>query len=186
MILIGKRQKKLLSGAMRYANSTVYTRANAFPEYKGMGTTADICLFAFDTLYICHVGDGRVYLFRDGGLTRLTTDHTLIEELLKNGTITEEEAKAHPNRHIITRAVGTDEKVEGDFTDIRLCDGDTVLMCTDGLTNMLSNEDIMDCLSLGEPERICNELIFRSNENGGRDNITAVVIKYQTDEEEKN
>lgn len=176
----------LLSGALKYANSTVYTRATVSERYKGMGTTADICLFDFDFLYICHVGDSRVYLFRDGKLKKLTTDHTLIEELLSNGTISEQEAENHPNRHMITRAVGTDETVTGDFLDISLSGDDIILMCSDGLSNMVSDAQIIRCLSYDNLQKSCDELIKKANDNGGRDNITAVVIKYETDEEVNN
>lgn len=178
--------EKLLSGALAYANSTIFTRAAVSQKYKGMGTTADICLFDFDSLYICHVGDSRVYMFRDGMLKQLTTDHSLIEELLSNGTISEQEAKNHPNRHMITRAVGTDEFVEGDFMEIKLVDKDVFLMCSDGLSNMVSEQYIMQCLSYDDSQKACDDLINKANENGGRDNITAIVIKYQTNEEGTN
>ena len=148
-----------------------------------MGTTTDICLFDFDRVHICHVGDSRVYLYRDNKIEQITTDHTLIEELIKNGTITEEEAKNHPNRHMITRAVGTEETVKYDFYSFDLSDGDEILMCTDGLSNMLTDDGIKRVLlSTDDLNDAVKLLRDKANENGGVDNITAILIKYSEEE----
>lgn len=180
------KAEKLLSEANDYANKLVFARSQRNAELSGMGTTSDICYIDFDRLYIGHVGDGRVYLYRDGELTQLTKDHTLMEELLKNGTITKEEAKTHPNRHMITRAVGTEENIKTDFISEKLSDGDIILMCSDGVYNMLSDAMIKKIfLPDGDVKRICSKLVEKSKENGGLDNITAIVIRYTDNKEER-
>ena len=178
-----KEAERLLGGACDYANKVVLKRAKTSCDYYGMGTTTDICLIDFEKAYICHVGDSRVYLFRDGEISQLTTDHTLMNELIKNGTITEEEAKNHPNRHMITRAVGTEETLKYDFLTVDLSDGDMILMCTDGLCNMLEDDRIKRVLlSIDDPETAVKKLCDTANENGGVDNITAILIKYGKEE----
>jgi len=172
------KAKKLLGGAIEYANRIVYTRSNSKEDYNGMGTTADICLIDFEMLYVGHVGDSRVYLFRNGVLKQITRDHTLVEELIKYGTITEEEAKVHPNRHMITKAVGTDENTKWDFHSEELLNDDIILMCSDGLTNMLSEEEIINTLISSEDmDKVTQDLINKANTNGGTDNITTIVVK---------
>ena len=155
------------------------------PEYRNMGTTCDICYIDFDILYTCHVGDSRIYLYRDNDLTQLTHDHTLMEELLKNGNITQKEIENHPGKHMITRAVGTEEGIESDFDFLKLQDGDMILMCSDGLTNMLSDTAIKKVLLPGgELEGITKRLVEKANENGGLDNITVIVLRYTENKEE--
>lgn len=178
-----RKAKTLLEGACKYANTLVLSRAKSAKQYSGMGTTADICLFDFDVLYICHVGDSRVYRCRGGALTQITKDHSLINDLLDNGTITPEEARTHPNRHMITRAVGTDEDLKCDFHIHELEDGDIILMCSDGLSNMLSDEQMKNTLlRFSDLDGAAKALVDKANENGGTDNITAVIIKYNEEE----
>ena len=182
----GAKAEALLKGACKYANSIVLTRSKTSPEYRGMGTTCDICFIAFDTLYLSHVGDSRVYLYRNDKLKLLTHDHTVVDELLLNGTITEEEAKNHPNRHMITRAVGTEADIECDFLSERRRDGDKILMCTDGLTNTVPESGIIRAVITGRSAaETVDILINKANENGGTDNITAVMINYAKDEGDK-
>ncbi len=177
-----KSAGQLLGGSIKYANSIVYERAK-FKENKGMGTTADVCLVDFGMLYIAHVGDGRVYLFREGVIKQITTDHTLVHELIKNGTITEIEAETHPGRHMITRAVGTDSSVKWDFICEKLQPGDIIMMCTDGLYNMLCDRELKNTL-ISSPvlQEVSETLVQKANDKGGGDNITAVLIRYEEDE----
>ncbi len=184
MDLDEKKAERILKNAVSYANNMVYTRSCGAQELAGMGTTADVCLVDFDMLYIVHVGDSRVYRLREGSLSLLTKDHSLVQELLEKGLITEEEAESHPDKNVITRAVGTNQKVKTDFlaTDIRT--GDILLMCSDGLSNMLTEREIKNLLISGEnPEEITDNLLSAANLNGGRDNITAIVIKKLAKEE---
>ncbi len=178
------KAERVLKGAVSYANNIVYTRAIGQEDFAGMGTTADVCMVDFDMLYIIHVGDSRVYLLREGLLQQLTTDHSYVEELVQSGLITENEAKSHPNKNVITRAVGTNRSVEGDFLSVKLCRDDILLMCSDGLSNMLTESEIKNMLISGEkPDDVAENLIRRANENGGKDNITAIVIKKLLKEE---
>lgn len=178
------KAERVLKGAVSYANNIVFTRARGQSALSGMGTTADVCMVDFDMLYIAHVGDSRVYLLREGLLHQLTTDHSFVEELVQNGVITENEAKSHPNKNVITRAVGTNRNVECDFMSLELRQDDIVLMCSDGLSNMLTESEIKNMLISGENlEDVTENLIRRANENGGKDNITAIVIKKMLKEE---
>jgi len=180
-----KNIKKILSEAIDYANKLVFTRAGKNADFSGMGTTCDVCYIDFDKLYIGHVGDSRVYLYRNAELIQLTCDHTLMEELMKNGTITKAEAEVHPNRHMITRAVGTEANTESDFISESLRDGDVILMCSDGIYNMLSDSGIKKILLPdGELSVAGQKLIDKANENGGLDNITVILIRY-TNKEDK-
>ncbi|MBQ7032332.1 MAG: Stp1/IreP family PP2C-type Ser/Thr phosphatase [Clostridia bacterium] len=179
-----EKAERVLKGAVSYANNIVFTRAMGQEALYGMGTTADVCMVDFDMLYIAHVGDSRVYLLREGLLRQLTTDHSYVEELVQNGIITENEAKCHPNKNVITRAVGTNRKLECDFMSLQLQQGDQILMCSDGLSNMLTESEIKNMLISGEdPAVVTENLIRRANENGGKDNITAIVIKKMLKEE---
>lgn len=177
--------KKLLCGAIEYANKIVYTRACKIPEFLGMGTTCDICFVDFDVLYVSHVGDSRVYLYRDNNLIQLTRDHTLIEELLKNGSITEDEVENHPGRHMITRAVGTEADIKTDFSKLELQDGDMILMCSDGLYNMLPDNETKKVLFTdGAVKDMTKRLLEKAKENGGEDNITVIILRYTKSKEE--
>ncbi len=184
MDLDSAKAERILKNAVSYANNVVYTRAKESEALHGMGTTADVCLLDFDVLYIAHVGDSRVYLLREGTLTKLTRDHSLVEELLRDGAITEEEAEKHPNKNVITRAVGTNSTVRADFIEMTLQKDDILLMCSDGLSNMLTDSDIKNMLiSSNRMEEVVDNLIARANQNGGKDNITAIVIKKLLKEE---
>ena len=182
--LDSEKARTLLTGAVVFANKLVFARSKTSIDFKGMGTTCDVCMADFDIMYISHVGDSRVYLLRGTEITPLTQDHTLIEELVKNGTISKEEAENHPNKHMITRAVGTEKTIESDFIKQKMQDGDMFLMCSDGLTNMLTDVQIKDAMLVGgDLKTTVKMLVDRANENGGLDNITAVLIKYSEDKE---
>ena len=179
-----EKAEKLLTSAVDYANKIVYSRAKKMPRYSDMGTTCEVCFIDFEMLYICHVGDSKVFLYRNNELTQLTKDHTLIEELLKSGSITKKEVQNHPARHVITRAVGTEETINSDFLKLELCDGDMILMCSDGLTDMLTNTAIKKIfLPGGGLQSIADKLVAKANENGGLDNITTIVLRYTKNEE---
>ncbi len=173
-----EKAERVLRGAVSYANNIVYTRAKSMKELAGMGTTVDICMVDFDMLYIAHVGDSRVYLLREGQLCQLTTDHSLVEEMIQSGLITESEAQSHPNKNVITRAVGTNRTVQCDFLAQELKQDDILLMCSDGLSNMLTESEMKNILiSSDKPQTIAEELVEKANINGGKDNITAIVVK---------
>lgn len=175
---------RILKNAVSYANKIVYNRAKTTEDFSGMGTTMDICLVDFDILYIAHVGDSRVYLFRGGELSQLTKDHSLVEEMVESGMLSKSEAENHPNKNVITRAVGTNFSVKNDFITLPLQKDDMILMCSDGLSNMLSESEMKNLLiSDGNLDTVAENLVNRANENGGRDNITAIVFKNNCKEE---
>lgn len=179
-----KKAEKVLKDAVSYANKMVYARAVQNPDYEGMGTTADVCMVDFDDVYIAHVGDSRVYLLSEGRLSQLTRDHSLVGEMVEKGVITEEEARVHPKKNVITRAVGTNKTVEVDYINITLEKNDMLLMCSDGLSGMLSDAEIQNILqSTTSLDEMVDALIGEANQKGGKDNITAVLVKKLLKEE---
>jgi protein phosphatase len=145
-----------------------------------MGTTLTLAYGLGSELFVVHVGDSRCYLFRDDALHRLTRDHTLIAELLQRGELSPEEAARHPYRHVITNCVGGHEQgVEVEGHKLQLHPGDAILLCSDGLTDMVPDEAIHEVMrSEEDPRRACERLVAAANEQGGRDNITAIVARF--------
>ena len=173
-----QKVKGIIESAIISANNKILSYASENNVLSGMGTTITMALFHNGSLYIGHVGDSRVYLIREGSIELLTTDHSFIEELIRNGSLTREEAHNHPGRNVITRALGCFEEIQIDTYSCDLLKGDFILLCTDGLTNMLDENEIKAVVEkLDEPQSICDELVRRANENGGEDNITVIVIK---------
>lgn len=163
--------------AVAYANQTVYHAAQKKQEYEGMGTTMVACTLQGDTLYVANIGDSRLYLLQKG-IQQITTDHSLVEEMVKIGNITESEARVHPQKNIITRALGIDEEVQADYFEVRVQPSDIVLLCSDGLTNMVEDDEIEYIIHHSESlEEAGNALIEKANANGGSDNITAVLVQ---------
>ncbi len=170
-----------LTDRIRAANRRIYELSRTEHEHAGMGTTLTAAyLDDDDHLAVAHVGDSRAYIFRDGELTRLTQDHSLVEELVRQGKLTEEQAAEHPQRSIITRALGIEGDVEVDTWSYSMRAGDVVLLCSDGLTSMIGEDKIGQILG-GETslDRAADQLIAAANEAGGRDNITVVLFRIE-------
>ena len=169
----------LLSDAVEKANSKLFSLSEEESALSGMGTTCDICLIFKSTAYIAHVGDSRVYKIPESGeAKKLTKDHSLVEYMLESGTITPEEAATHPQKNIILRALGTEKEVEVDISHVKLKKGDTLLLCSDGLTNMLDEEVVFKTVrEEPDPEKSALRLVERANEAGGTDNITVITAK---------
>lgn len=166
-----------LAQAVQDANKAVFERAGRDPGLAGMGTTLTAFLVEGDTLRLAHVGDSRAYLMRDGELQRITTDHTVVEGLVEKGELTPQEASIHPQRSILTRAIGVDGEVQVDQASIQPHPGDRLLLCSDGLTGMIEEADIQRILEEHEdPQAAADALVDAANEAGGQDNITAVII----------
>jgi serine/threonine protein phosphatase PrpC len=169
-----------LEARVREANSRIYEVSQADRALNGMGTTITAAYLDGDELALAHVGDSRAYLLRGGELTRLTRDHTLVEELVRRGELTEEEAAEHPQRSIITRALGPEPDVEIDLHTHRVRAGDVLLLCSDGLTGMIGEDDVAEILA-GAP-RLADAgraLVEAANDAGGRDNITVVLFRLE-------
>ena len=167
------------------ANRKVFRCAELSEEYAGMGTTLVAATVLKDTLYVANVGDSRLYLI-SGGIRQVTRDHSLVEEMIRAGGLTREEARVHPDKNVITRAVGVEERIAIDFFDLSVKQGDKILLCTDGLSNMLTDEQICQIVQ-GESslQSAGEKLVKAANQNGGRDNITVLLAEMRTDEVEK-
>lgn len=166
--------------ALSEANARVLAEAKDWPELRGMGTTLTLAYSLNDVLFVAHVGDSRCYLRRQGILDRLTHDHTLVEEMVRNGTVAIEDAANHRLRHVITNAVGgSSANLKVEVHKLLLEGGDRLLLCSDGVTGMLSDDEINQILHAADKsEEACRELVARANEAGGRDNITVVVADF--------
>jgi len=170
-----------LMEAVREANRAVGEASSDDPELAGMGTTAVAAVLVGtdtgDRLLIANVGDSRAYHFHEGSLEQVTEDHSMVAELLRDGSITQEEAARHPQRHVITRVLGTSPDVDVDLFELRLNEGDRVLLCSDGLTNEVTEEEIIRVLrSVTDPTEAAQDLVRRANAHGGNDNISVVVV----------
>ncbi|HLF99357.1 MAG TPA: Stp1/IreP family PP2C-type Ser/Thr phosphatase [Acidimicrobiia bacterium] len=159
------------------ANDEVFAKAQANPEMRGMGTTVTSVLFDGERALLAHVGDSRGYLWRDRALTQVTEDHSLVEELVRQGRLTPEEAAVHPQRNIVTRALGVDADVLVDTYEIDLYPGDRLLLCSDGLSSMMRDDEIAAVLrGDADPQAAADALVDAANRAGGEDNITVLVI----------
>ena len=168
--------------AMQTANQKVYETAQDNREFRGMGTTMVAATVIERTLYFANVGDSRLYVLNDE-IKQLSRDHSLVEEMVRLGGISPEDAKHHPDKNIITRAIGTKEKVEVDFFEYRLKKGDIILMCTDGLTNMVEDEEIYHIVKKSrDVVEAVEQLIEKAKEHGGTDNIGVIVADSFADE----
>ena len=169
--------KKLLTQAIERANSFVFEKAMENPDMSGMGTTVVVAVCMEDELLVANVGDSRLYLINDT-IRQITVDHSLVEEMIRRGGLDREAARLHPDKNIITRAVGVKEEVEVDFFRVALLRDDTILLCSDGLSNMVEDEQIRLIVS-GQRDIVekTEELIKAANENGGTDNISAILIE---------
>lgn len=165
----------MLNKAVEHANKVVYKKSKNNKELEGMGTTLDVCLIYNSKVYIAHIGDSRVYRIRKEFLRRITKDHSYVQTLIEDGKITKEEAYNHPKKNMLTKALGCVEKVEPDIYVKTFLKGDTLIMTTDGLTNMVRENEIYNIIKECKQEAV-QKLVLRANENGGYDNITIIVI----------
>ena len=177
--LIGSPPADVLRETIRVANARILERSRTDPDAAGMGTTVTAALASDDgSITFAHVGDSRAYLYRDGSLQRLSDDHSLVGELVRKGELSEVEAEHHPQRSVITRALGTDDAVEIDTFTVQAQDGDVVLLCSDGLTTMVAEQTIAELLSSGDAAAaIARKLVRAALQGGGEDNVTAIVFR---------
>lgn len=168
--------KNMLDSALVAANIEVYDMAYAKPELNGMGTTV-VCVIVKDGVaYIAHAGDSRAYVFKGDRIVQVTTDHSFVQDLVDRGKITKEEAEHHPNKNLITRAIGVDKNIKIDFDEVDLDDDEVLIICTDGLSNYVSENEIISEVSDGRYYAFADRLVKKANNNGGGDNITVVAI----------
>ena len=160
------------------ANEKILIKANEDKDLKGMGTTITLVCILENEIFIGHIGDSRAYIYSDEKLVQITEDHSLVAELVKNGTITEIEAINHPQKNVITRALGTDKEVKIDIFNRKVNKDDIIILCTDGLTNLVSEDRIKHVLIENEDvQKSCDILTNAANELGGYDNTTVIIIK---------
>jgi serine/threonine protein phosphatase PrpC len=175
-------QEGSLTEQVEQANRAVFERSQNDRDVAGMGTTLTAALVQGEQVRLAHVGDSRAYLFRDGELNLLTEDHTLVHKMLLEGEISESEAETHPHRSILTRALGVDGSVQVDEGMVEMVDGDRLLLCTDGLTGMVGDDQIKSVLGkTRDPQEAVDRLVREANRAGGIDNITALVIDFTED-----
>ena len=168
-----------LRDAIMQANIKVYEKQLSETDMRGMGTTLTVLWEGSDYVYIGHVGDSRAYLLRDGSFRQMTEDHSMVGELLRSGAITEEAARTHPYRNVITQAVGTDEKLQPDVFMIIKNKGDLWLLCSDGLTDMVTDDRIVQALVAHRPGEAVLQLLQLALEGGGKDNISAMLLEVE-------
>lgn len=170
---------KFIENAISEANHKVFKKSSTDLNYYGMGTTFVMALIIEDKVYVANVGDSRMYLKSKTGFYQITRDNSYVQELLERGEITKSQAKTHIDRNKITRAIGSEEKIKVDFYIRELEKKDKLLLCSDGLTNMIADDEIEKILKDNDDvEKICNYLIEKANKNGGFDNITSIVVIY--------
>ena len=166
-----------LEHAIHTANTLIRKRAGESPDLEGMGTTVVAATCKGDILQVANVGDSRLYIANHREIRQITRDHSLVEEMVRMGGIGREEARNHPDKNIITRAVGADDTIKPDFFSVKLDKGDMILMCTDGLTNMLEDEEIRMILEESrDMVEMAESLVEAANEKGGKDNISVILI----------
>lgn len=178
--LIKKAEKaepiKILDHAISEVNKNLWLEAQRNEQLYNMGTTLVVATVVDGKVYVANVGDSRLYMIDENGIVQLTKDHSLVEEMVQNGKLSRDDAKHHPKKNMITRAVGIERKIEIDFFDSEVREGTKILLCSDGLTNMIEDEEIMKIAnSLEDLSDICYKLIDRANEEGGKDNISVVL-----------
>ncbi len=172
-----KQLATFLKAAAESANMAIYDKARSDEELSGMGTTLVCAVIKEGSCLVAHAGDSRLYLFRDNCLIQMTSDHSVVQSMVDNGHLTEEEAKTHPSKNIITRALGVHSRIDVDINDFSVKENDIILLCSDGLTNCVDDAEITKVLTESEPENISEILIDKANSGGGFDNITVVTIK---------
>ena len=167
----------IMERAIQEANAAVYSKAESEETLNGMGTTIVAATILGSELYIANVGDSRAYLIREG-IHQITEDHSLVEAMIQSGDIDRKDARLHPNKNVITRAIGTSATVQADFFEISVEEGDVLLICTDGLTNMIEDDEICQIIKRDtDLKKVGTELVRVANANGGRDNIGIVLVQ---------
>jgi len=172
-------KKELMSEAIKDANKDVRSFSTTKPEFEGMGTTLVSALIEDNRVILSSAGDSRCYMIRNGIISQLTVDNSYVQYLLEKGAISANEAKTHPQRNLITKAIGLEDNIDVEIEQTEICSGDILLLCTDGLTTMLSDEEILHIIlkKNGNIQELAEELVRRAKENGGTDNITAILVE---------
>jgi len=162
--------------SIKLANKEIYLKSLDNADYRGMGTTCSMVVLKDDKIHLGHVGDSRIY-FSDGQtIEQMTTDHSLVENLVESGEITREEARSHPKRHVITRAIGTDPTIEVDYAVYDMKTASKIIICSDGLTEKVKDQEILEVINTHNLDESVNLLVELANDRGGSDNISVILI----------
>ncbi|UCH83008.1 MAG: Stp1/IreP family PP2C-type Ser/Thr phosphatase [Candidatus Latescibacterota bacterium] len=172
-----------LRDAFKEANNVIIEKSHEDVTLFGMGTTCTAMVIRNRSAYLAHVGDSRAYVLRNGELKQLTEDHSLVGEMVRSGIISDEDARNHPRRNVITRSLGTHDEISADIPakPFELCDGDIFLLCSDGLTSLVGQSEVRDAIAANSPRDACDALVGLANQRGGKDNITVQVIRVSDD-----
>ncbi len=170
--------KSLMISAVEKANKFIYDLSLTNEQYEGMGTTVVAMLAVNEAVYIVHAGDSRAYKISDGNISQLTRDHSVVQRMIENGEITPEEAFDHPSKHIITRALGVNSEIKIDFCQENFNDDEIIILCSDGLSNFVLNDEILRIISDESFYSFADKLVNSANSGGGGDNITVVAVKH--------
>lgn len=179
--MAGDDIRSLLASAVGRANDAVHETAGSDAALTGMGTTVVAAVISDGTVHVAHAGDSRAYLIRNGTIRQLTTDHSVVQEMVENGDLTAQQAKTHPQKNIITRALGVEPSIHIDYGETPAPEGSRLLICTDGLTNYVDEENILALSSKLEGEQLTEKLVELAKAGGGGDNITVAVLEDQAD-----
>jgi protein phosphatase len=174
-----KDRAAVLKRALKHANRVVFDKSEADDSLTGMGTTCTAMLILEGNAYFAHVGDSRAYIYRDEDLVQITQDHSLVGEMVRSGIITAEDARNHPKRNVITRSLGVQEEITADTPNspFELKKGDVLVLCSDGLTSFVGNEEIKKTIAANKPATASKKLVDLANDQGGKDNITVIVVE---------
>ena len=172
-----EKVKEFMLASVRRCNSAIYELTNSEDVSLTMGTTVVAAVIRNSVAQIVHAGDSRAYLVSKKGITQLTTDHSVVQELLESGKISEQQARNHPNKNIITSALGTEAEIRIDYNEVKLAKGDVLLLCTDGLSNMVDDSEIARIIKESSFYRGAENLVKRAVELGGFDNVTALLFR---------
>lgn len=176
-------EEALLARCITQANRAVYAESLKDPTHRGMGTTAVCALVRQGRVHVAHVGDSRAYLCRPGELVQLTVDHTMVQQLVESGQITRQQAACHPNKNLITKALGVEPSIQGDYTSAPVKKGDVILLCTDGLSGAVSADQLQDLLEHTPFFITPRKLVERALAAGSQDNVTAVLVGVEPTED---
>ena len=176
----GKAADKRLIEAVRKANRAIFKASLEHPDCDGMGTTMTLAMPERRKWYIAHVGDSRAYVYEEGAIRQVTEDHSLVAEMEKAGSITHDQARVHPNRNVITRAVGTEPEIDVDVYSVEMKPGQVLMLCSDGLTDPIDDKELAQMLGSGAAlQEIADTLVYMAENLGGRDNITVVLARTE-------
>ena len=171
-----EKLSEVLIAAVEGANLTVYKMAMEDPDLAGMGTTCDLVFVRREVAHVVHVGDSRTYSIRDGKILQITEDHSLVQEMVRRGELTPDQAMKHPNKNLITRALGVTHEVHIDYIEAEFSEGDVILICSDGLSNFVSKADMVRTAQENKGELMIDTLVEIAKRHGGHDNITVTII----------